>query len=481
MDDHSDTSPQDQDGFGGESQFQQEFDQHDLDYPQEEEEVHTASVVKIGKKGYAVGLSWHRASDEAQGSERRLRLEAKSEAISNRHDLFCSFGMASFGFGLRAGGQRPGMPVLAAVIADSMQGDFVVAYEVAPERYYVLAVRSAMINPHTDIIVDVHEAHDIVIELMRQHSWRTIVAPDAFNISNATEGNILSVVKQSRSQVTLNDATNRSLVMTGGILIGVLALLGIGYFGYNYYTDYQEQQVIEQQRHQKAEDDRKARQRAIIADQNKDWPYDSSVLGIWSFDACENAILSLPTILPDYTLESMHCDAQNMRVIQRYVMQKDARASYMDVAKYINMQTKLPHVTHHDKQQITVSYDLSDSLLHAPRYPKHAPSMKLESVIDYLDGSFDHIHRSEALKQTITEPQEPTDSAKRKNKKNGSPVTVFRQLNVTVTDFVTPSNYIELFAPLKAFVVKDVSYDTKTGMWKIIGTAYQSTLYRGDK
>lgn len=470
-------TPQDQDGFGGEQDFDGGFDHHE----DHQEAPHPASAIKIGKKNFAVGLTWHRASDDAQGSERRLRVEAKREALESNHDLFCVFGMASYGFGARSGHQKPGMPVLAAVISDAMQGDFIVAYEVYEGHYYVLAVRSATINPHTDIIIDEAEAHDTIVDLMREHTWRTIVAPEHFNIPNSVEGNILSVVKQSRSQITLVDATNRSLIMTGSIVLGAITLLGAAYFGYDYYTDYQQQQVIEQQKHQQAESDRLARKKAIIADQNKDWPYDNSVLGAWSLSACENAIMALPTILPDYLLVSMHCDAQNMRVIQRFIMDKDAHASYMDVAKYVKMQTNLPHTIHHDKQQITVSYDLSDTLEHAPRYPKHAPSLRLESEVDYLDGSFDHLHRSEALHQSIEEPKAPNDSAKKKSKKNGTPVTVFRQLNIQITDGVTPSNYTELLAPLKAFVVKDVSYDTKTGMWKTIGTAYQSTIYRGDK
>lgn len=470
-------TPQDQDGFGGEQNFDGGFDHND----DHQDAPHPASAIKIGKKHFAVGLSWQRATDDAQGSERRLRVEAKREALQTRHDLFCIFGMASYGFGMRSGHQKPGMPVLAAVISDTMQGDFVVAYEVSEGYYYILAVRSAMINPHTDIIVDEAEAHGIITDLMREHTWRTVIAPEHFNIPNTVEGNILSVVKQSRSQVKLIDATNRSLIITGGAVFGFLALIVIGYFGYSYYTDYQQQQIIAEQQRQQAERDKLARKKAIVADQNKDWPYDNSVMGAWSVSACENAIMALPVILPDYSLVSIHCDAQNMNVLQRFVMNKDSLASYMDVAKYIKMQTNLPHVIHHDKQQITVSYDLSDTLANAPRYPKHAPSLRLESEVDYLDGSFDHLHRSEALHQSIEEPKAPTDVAKKKSKENGVPVTVFRQLDIQVADVITPSNYIEILAPLKAFVVKDVSYDTKTGMWKTIGTAYQSTIYRGDK
>ncbi|MDD3029183.1 MAG: type 4b pilus protein PilO2 [Alphaproteobacteria bacterium] len=148
----------------------------------------SAGVVTVGRHQYAVGLYWE--NSPGRGHVAQIAKEAATQPgqqadfyvvrPGNKEGRVPQFGLCS-----SEAGQKAGMPVLAACLANQIPGAWAGAFRLN-EGFVVIIVRDDLIVPDGDLFFsDESDAKDRLIQEIGFGGLRTIYAPESWAIPGA--------------------------------------------------------------------------------------------------------------------------------------------------------------------------------------------------------------------------------------------------------------------------------------------------------
>ena len=204
-----------------------------------------AGVATVGRRKYAVGLYW-------QPSPSGRVAQAAKEAAKQPGQYAEYFAVrpgvkggrvAQFGLGQAQSGHKPGLPTLAATLANRQPGSWAGAFKLL-EGVVVTVVRDDLIAPDGDqIYIDEAAARDRLVQEVTLGGLQRIYAPEAWSIPGA-ETMALPFVLQNRGDCPLQPVTIPRHLLIGGGVAAFLILAGLGSAWY--YQDFQDRERAEQ-------------------------------------------------------------------------------------------------------------------------------------------------------------------------------------------------------------------------------------------
>lgn len=277
-------------------------------------EVEIMSVLVNGRQ-FLSGLYWKPIS-----SARAYMSEAR--AIGKKHgwDVVAirKGERIQAGFVARNSGATKGMYSLAAALAGILGTTWIGAFAVVDGRYAVIAVRDGSIIPGFDLIVDGDKAIELVKQaynLYPKGDTVEVYVPASFNFG----GKELQIADLLESKNLKSQYRLRPLSFPIERLLLFVALVGVGYAGWNEYTTYQRGEALKieaQMERERAAELAKLNARAKVAQQAKalehPWAKTPSALDIAA--RCVAQIHSVPLSLGGWLVETAKCEGDQLTV-----------------------------------------------------------------------------------------------------------------------------------------------------------------------
>jgi len=158
------------------------------------------TVITVAGRPFAAAMYWQIggvARDEALDRARRIAtLQERSGA--NASDLICLRATIPLQFGLTSSksGDKAGLPVLAAILADSRPDDWMGVFAV-DSGFLIIEIRRGLVRPDGDTFLS-RDAVDLVKELVakavKSGDFKEVVAPASFAIDGTKEISLQSLL-----------------------------------------------------------------------------------------------------------------------------------------------------------------------------------------------------------------------------------------------------------------------------------------------
>ena len=205
-----------------------------------------AGIATVGRRKYAVGLYWQPSPSgrvAAAAKDAAKQPGQQSEFFAVRPGVKGGR-VAQFGLGQAQSGHKRGMATLAGTLANRQPGSWAGAFKLM-EGVVVIVVRDDLIAPDGDqIYIDEAAARDRLVQEVTLGGLQRIYAPEAWSIP-ASETLALPFVLQNRGDCPLQPVTIPRSYIVGVVVLGVLAVVGLG--GAWWYQDMQEKEEQERQ------------------------------------------------------------------------------------------------------------------------------------------------------------------------------------------------------------------------------------------
>ena len=183
---------------------------------------------RLGRRSYAVSLIW--SPVEADGS--KLREQARAAAARTEAGLIAlraGGGVCpdQYALGDRSLQQKPGMPALAACVAEPLSGSLCGAWLLSAGIWWLLGVRSDGTILYDRASRDENEIRELFEQGLAGEPWDQIVCPAAWQVSGSqpAEQNA-PVIGRSRIKLQTVQLDRARLALWGGCVV-VLAVLAL--------------------------------------------------------------------------------------------------------------------------------------------------------------------------------------------------------------------------------------------------------------
>jgi hypothetical protein len=187
-------------------------------------------VATIGRRKYATGLYWQvspsgRVATAAKEAARQPGQYADFFAVRASSK---AGRVAQFGLGQSEVGHRPGMPTLAATLANRQPGSWAGAFKLR-EGTYLVIVRDDLIAPDGDqLYADETEARNRLYQEINLGGLQRIYAPEAWAIPGS-DGMSMALLLQDKTDCPLQPVViPRSYILGGAAAVAVLVALLVG-------------------------------------------------------------------------------------------------------------------------------------------------------------------------------------------------------------------------------------------------------------
>ncbi len=276
----------------------------------------TQNVITVGASKYGVGLFWQPSPD----TNVRAAARKAAKQPGYQSDLFVvrpatrARPMSQYGLGLSAYGHKAGMAAAAGCLANAMPGSYAGAFRV-PEGIWFAVIRDDLVDADGDVLfISEQEAQLRLEQEMARGGLSKIYAPAEWSVDGA-EDTALSSLLVGRKDVVFEDikGTQKILMLLGGLVL----LMGLGYGGYTYYMQMEQEKADELAR-QQAESQRLAKQLADKqysvnvgkVDYPKTWQT-SPAARQWLL-ACDAAMGKVPANVLGWRLSSLSCTGKSL-------------------------------------------------------------------------------------------------------------------------------------------------------------------------
>ena len=199
-----------------------------------------AGVVRVGKRDYAAGLIWARTDDI-----KKLSSRAKADAREHGVGIYALRRPSQYGLGTDLAGHKSGMAILADSLAQVVEGSFSGIFDLGQNLYYLVAVQNNRVLPGYDRLIRGRDAaYEQFAELLFSGSdWDHSFAPAEFEFAKTEDRTLEQIIGISKPKVFLQPLSPKAMLLKAA---GVLALLALGFMGWQQYEAWQERQVTEE-------------------------------------------------------------------------------------------------------------------------------------------------------------------------------------------------------------------------------------------
>lgn len=191
------------------------------------------AAVTVGRREYASGLYWENSPG---GSIAKAAIES-ARSPGNAASFYCvrqgnkTGRIPQFGLSQSVDEHKPGMPSLAGCLANQQPGSWAGAFRLR-EGTSIIVIRDDLIVPDGDqFYLDENEARERLLQEMALGGLQRVYAPETWGVPGA-DNLPLSLLLNDRTDVKLKtiSISSKSILLIAGIFIGLLLLLGIGWY-----------------------------------------------------------------------------------------------------------------------------------------------------------------------------------------------------------------------------------------------------------
>ena len=418
----------------------------------------SGGVLNVRNGKYAVGLVWEAVTDQSKP----ILNQAREGAHRNGADLLCirKPNRVQYGLGSTKVGHTSGMPPLASVVAQTIAGSFIAAFE-TEAGYYLVASRDDQILPGCDrLIADKNEAIDTFADLFYSATWDQQIAPKDFGIEGPLNTTLDVAVGGLSPKAKLQPASSRGLFIRIGIFVLLAALL----FGaYSYYQGAIQQaeadRVTQENIRKRAAEDAARAAKAPDAP----YPWDEKQVGILALNGCVEAILAANVSAAGWTPQTVTCDGASVTAAL-----KRSGGTVNWALATLGESTPKPRM-HWDRDSITASWPIRA----VATYPKGTQTKPVLDMTRYLNAQFDELFQVVNTKATTVIPPPPNQ----RPANNAGPlppvVPPYGMLAISFNTSQNPKEYSKILAAIPVLVLGSVKLDIASGVWTIEGNAYE--------
>ena len=205
------------------------------------------------------------------------------------------------------------MPVLADILADTVDGSFVGVFPVAEDEFYFVAVQNGTVLATCDRLIRGRErAMDEFSETLLRATWEFSFAPDDFGLSKTKERSLADVIGDQKPRMVLSPISSRKLLLK---LAGIAMLLAVLFVGWGMFQEYQERAQQDEQQRLTQERElqrvtnaaRMAADRASMQVQIPTLPWENQARFAAHLTACRGAMDMAPLAVPGWKPTTLTC------------------------------------------------------------------------------------------------------------------------------------------------------------------------------
>ena len=446
----------------------------------------SGGTLVVGRKVYAIGLIWEGCEDG-----RRLKEVARQAAHSNGADLFCIRNSArpQYGLGSMARQHKPGMPPLAAFLAQAIEGSFIAVFKVN-SGYYLVAVREDMVLAGYDIVYasESEAINNFTDLLVTMSNWDQKICPKEWSFEGASSLSLEDVLLGFSPKVKLEQTSRTSkAIQLGGIISLIILLVGSLVVYHEHEVNLADEQRAALERARAAEKARlEAMRHKFILPA---LPWEGNPMGYYLFDECVKNIMSAKIDIAGWRVSKISCTLQRARVtpdaetrrvttpaslaIQLRVKRNGGTINWIGEA--LNRENFHPEIIQSKGEDAVALWKVPNNV---PLFPPEstdgkitsAPPGNLVSVSKYLITNFDELF-------TDIDIKEEKGDTKTIPLPRGNPITAVLEHHLDFT-FLTKNNptaFAPLFLPIEGFVLNKVELDLHSWEWLVTGDIYERT------
>ncbi|EPX83525.1 type 4b pilus protein PilO2 [Salipiger mucosus] len=191
-----------------------------------------SGTLDIGKKTYAIGLTWNSSSDV---SSAKKEARAASENYDMTAEFYCvrNGDVVQYGLGSKALGHKVGMPALADRLCNNFEGSWLVVFRLG-QTYYLAAARDGQVLTDCDrLYYDEEDARERFMSLMHSSEWDRIVAPANWPVDDAETIDLRQLNLSGRGCKLRQTNPTGTIILAGLVLAVIAGSAGGGYYYYN--------------------------------------------------------------------------------------------------------------------------------------------------------------------------------------------------------------------------------------------------------
>ena len=271
----------------------------------------TRHAIALGRVAWAINLDWTRRVESAS------RPAGRAQAVQRGMNLMVLNGQEQYGFASTDSGLRRGQPSLALALLDATGGENVLAaFPVSGDQFYVLAIEDSVILPVTDQTYHEAEARALISDQNERFPWTHEYIPAGWNYPNADQATLAELVAGRKpTRHRLASTSRRAAYFQAGAVTFVLALL---YAGYQFYSQYQTEQLIEEGRREAQQaETAKARLAKLNTPIMPPMPSIGMPRGMLAVRDCRKRMDALPQYVPGWEETKVECDGSSVTLTLR--------------------------------------------------------------------------------------------------------------------------------------------------------------------
>lgn len=407
--------------------------------------------VRLGNKEYAVSLIWYGAEDGA-----RLKAEAVDAAGRVGSSLIAlrpggALNTPQYGLGDTMLGHKPGMPSLAAAVAEQVHGSLFGVWQLDTQLWCLIGVRN-----DGAIVFDKASANEEAIrqefaEGLVADAWEQIICPAAWEISGTqpAEEHRPALGRTRVRLQPLKADVGRFLLY--GALVAVVC--GGSYFAYGQYQDYQARRAAAQQALElaQAQASAAARNRPAATGPVRipDMPWAGQPLATSATQACIDGLLlhlHAAAEVPGWSRDGAgRCDGKSVS----YDIKRDQGTDNW-VAPMVARMADRPQLTGPANGKATLKWPLPQ----LPVYAKDSPGTPLDLLRQNVPAQFAEMGQDFSFAAGDSQP-------------------FWQSVRYAFETPLDPMTFMPLLGTMPGALVREVDLDPESGKWKISGEIYE--------
>lgn len=440
-----------------------------------ETDVEVIGTVKIGKTTFATNLDWQTVVGNPNSKKKVSPLSyAREQAPHLGADLVCSMNATSYGVGFTSYGHKRGMRPLASVLAAKLMDPFLAVFEVPLDEeglkgWYLVACRSGTILPYCDrVIVDEEEAKRIFFTLNQQAAWTgQVIAPETWKVAQSVERvPITDFVKGNGTGIKLQAADNSAsrLRFLTGICV-VALIVGAGY-SYHAWQGSKAMRLAKEQQDRTNQELERRKHLDLIRIANLPYMWDNKELGVYALVRCQSEILNLHSDIPGWKLTDLSCNPVTNVLTGHYTRTTGTMNWTKPALVMQEPHREITVVEGDDKGTKAVATWSMTPGTHT--YTKHATTgQPQDDAYIYLKKQFDELRLPVVLvRKDVGKPLPPQKGRGRAGRNQPAEEATpwyYQEVQVQVKNSYEPSDFVNILAPLKVFLLDEVSVKIPDG------------------
>lgn len=440
-----------------------------IDSDVETEQKAPASVIRVGRNNYAVGLFWQPLQD-VDDPISEIRETMESDERANLYAIH--YGRApQYGIGRTDKGHAEGQIVGAVAVLDALsdKSSFVAVFEV-DEGWWFLAARNDLILPEEDVLYHTEkEAKDAFYSMMAVPDWGYKIAPASWNIDDTEEMHVEDLLKTGVQVRLYSLSAIRGMKIVIGVAFLVLLLIAGAVYSFFFFREQKEvkETVIETITPQ-------VTIQPVEPKREEEKPWEKLVSVPDFLHRCWISAYQLKTMdIPGWSLKQIVCTPEGIST--GWTKGEKTRIAWLETAIKEQYKIKGDVQVNETATEALINIPLTDLSMVAstPMYSVQVLRRELTDISQALN-----LPIQMSVGQVVVEAEAPQQQKLGKMQQQPQAAKVYSYLTFAFSSAMDPPAWESFFKPFSALEVTKIEYNpgsdsALTENWKYEGRIFE--------